>query len=228
METAFVGVLSLLVGALLKTAFDRSHAVWLKRRDTAAEAYSAAVAVHSAVVSSLTFARRVEAKTRAQPHEVREIADSSSWNISSHLQATRSRLDKLREARLNTRSIWGPGVAALFDDYFELTSAWHNVLAAYHDELVGVSPDRSSWDADATGFDWNSVLAGSPPHGESFDHEEEYLMERIRRFARSAGVAIIDLVGLPSGVRKVVTEYEDHKKRRQLVATGRAALPPPK
>lgn len=230
MEAILLMLMSAVVGAVSAISVQRFQATWLKRRDTAAEAYAAAVAVHSAVLSSLALARRIDAVARANPHEAKQIAHSSDWNVTGQLSASKARLDKLREAKLDTRAIWGTDVAALFDDYFELTSAWHNALGAYHDGLSGIGgdPDDSDWERDETGFDWNGVIAGTPPHSEAFDRELEQLTELVRRFARSAGVAITDLIGLPQGVREVVGDYEDHKQRRQIAARCRAALPPPK
>ena len=227
MEALLLGLVSAAIGAAITIGVQRFQATWLKRRDTAAEAYGAAVAMHSAVLSALSLARRISAAIHARPHDLADIAQSSGWNLNGHIAASKARLDKLREARLNTRSIWGPDVAALFDDYFELTSAWHNALAVYHDDIDGVAdPDEGVWDPDVTSFDWRSVRAGTSPHAEAFEREVEQLMDLIRRFARSADVAIMDQMELPPCVREVVTDYEDHRQRR-LAVVRQAALPPP-
>lgn len=222
METLVVGLVSLLAGAGIKTWFDRFQATWLKRRDVAAEAYGAVVAMHSAVVSAVAFARRVDARIRADLDQLRYHAETSDWHFDGFLEASSTRLAKLREARINMRSIWGESVATMFDDFFELTSAWQAALGTYHLAIRGHSdPYEGEWDEDVTGFHWPHVIEGKAPHAEAFDRELEHLMDIIRRFARSAGVAITDTMELPQGVREVVAEYEDHRARRPL------ALPPP-
>jgi len=72
------------------------------------------------------------------------------------------------------------------------------------------------------------VIQGTEPNAELFERELERLMELIRRFARSAGVAITDVHQLPQGVREVVDEYAEHRERRLLAVTRPAELPPPK
>jgi hypothetical protein len=217
-ETFLVGLLSLVAGAVIKTAFDRHQATWLKRRDAAVEAYGAAVAVHSAVVSSLAFVRRVDARARAETRDIQWIAETSDWHLCKNLDAERARLEKLREQRLNIRSIWGADVARLFDDFFDIASAWHNAFATWRDEMNSrFHDDDGVWDHDVTGFVWNDVIAGTAPHADAFDREFENQMNMVRRFASSAGAAVADLVELPPAVREVLADYEDHRARRPIM-----------
>jgi hypothetical protein len=231
-ETFFLGLLSGAVLAGIKTWIDRYQAGWASRKNTGAEAFSAAVAVHSATVSSLRLARQIEAELLASPRDVgniSRIANSADWHLRSQLDALKARVEKLRDARLSMRAIWGPHISVLFDDFVELTNLWLNALATYRDDIHGhpLDPDDDGpWDQDVSGFDWRSVIQGGP-HGDLFERELERLMELIRKFARKADVAITELQQLPEGVREVVEEYEEHRQQRLLAVTGPAALPPP-
>lgn len=228
-EAILLMLVSAGVGAAITIGVQRVQATWLKRRDTAAEAYAAAVAVHSAVLSSLALARRIAAELRERPHDVQAIARSSDWNVTAQVDASKERLNQLREARLNIQAIWGSEVGTLFDDYFELTRAWNNAFGTYHDAISGVDfPDEIEWDPDMTAFNWDSVIASTTPHDEAFGRELKQLMNLIQRFARSAGAPVIDSVELPQGVREVVGDYEEHKARKSIAVKSRAALPPPK
>jgi hypothetical protein len=215
MDAVLLSLVSAAIGAALTVAVQRVQATWLKRRDTAAEAYSAAVAMHSSVVTSLAFVRRIDTRIRANLADLAEIADSSDWYLRGHLDGSKARIANLREARLNIHSIWGAHVGSLFDDFFDLTCTWHNALGTYWDDIHGTTgPYDGVWDEDATGFKWADVISAIPPHAEAFEQELEKLMDLIRQFARSAGVVITDLLELPQGVREVLTEYEDHRARR--------------
>lgn len=228
METFLVGLVSLVIGGFVSTRFQRFHATWLKRRDVAAEAYGAAVAVHSAVVSSVSLARRVEAAGK-ESRRWREVAESAEGSLIALLDASMKRMNALREARLNTRSIWGADVAGLFDDFFDLASAWHNAFNNFRFEVVGLSmpddyDDDEKWNRDETGYNWQRVIGAVLPDAEDFDREIERIMDLIARFARSAGVVTTDLLGLPWGAREVVEELEEHRRLRGLAAQRR--LPP--
>lgn len=227
METFLVGIVSLVIGGFVSTRFQRFHATWLKRRDVAAEAYGAAVAVHSALTSSVAFARRVEAEGN-RSREWREVGESADWHLTSMLEASTSRINALREARLNIRSIWGGDVAGLFDDFFDLASSWHNAFNTFRIDVIGASPpddDIDRWDRDETGYNWAHVTGGVHPDAQDFDREVEEIMELIVRFARSAGVVTTDLLGLPWGAREVVSELEERRRLRQLAAQRRLSPP---
>lgn len=232
METFFLGMASAVIGGVIgagiKTWFDRFQATWNSRRSVAADAFGAAVAVHSSVVSALRFARQVFATATDNQHHIQGIAESSEGRLGRLIDVSKARLDALRDVRLNTQAIWGPHVAALFDEYHELTTSWHNALATFYDDIHGhVDYDEWSWDTDVTGFDWQGVLGGIAPHAELFEREEEQLMELIRQFARCVGVAITDVHQLPDGVREVVAGHVEHRARRELAVARQAALPPP-
>src|SRR5438067_3024602 len=114
----------LAVGSAVGIGMSRHNATWVSRRSTAAEAFGAAVAVHSSVLSSLRLAREVEKELRASPRDVASIssiANSADWHLRNVLDASKARLDKLREARLSTKAIWGPDIGSLLDDFFDLT-----------------------------------------------------------------------------------------------------------
>ena len=55
----------LAIGSVVGIGVSRHNATWVNRRNTAAEAFGSAVAVHSAVLSSLRLARQVEAELGA-------------------------------------------------------------------------------------------------------------------------------------------------------------------
>ena len=232
METIIVSLVSLVAGTSIGTFARiyerRHHATWLMRRTTAAEAYGAAVAVNSVIYSALVLARRVNAEARAG--DVREVAESSDGNLTKVYEASKARIEKQREAKLNTRSIWGPDVAAIFDEYFDLASAWHNALGEFADSLHGhYDPDAGRWDIDVTGFTWQNVIDGTNPDMEVFAREVDALMASIRQFAHKAGVATIDRLGLPEPIRDVVDEHLARRERRAIDAARRMkALTAPK
>lgn len=197
------------------------------RKNTASDVSLASLAVLSATTSSLRLARQIEAELLASQRAPAVIAESADWHLRGYLDALKLRIEKLRDARLITSTIWGPHVTALFDDFFELTSAWLNALATYRDAIHGNSsdPDDDRWDQDMSGFDWQRVIQGTDEG--LFECELERLATLIRKFARRTGVAITELHELPQGVREVVDEYAEYREQRQLVAaTHTPALPP--
>jgi hypothetical protein len=207
--------MSAVISAFITTRVQRFHAAWLKRRDTAAEAYTATVRVHSVMMSSLLLARRVDAEMRRTTN-YREVAESADWNIKGQLDASRKRVEELRDARLNVRSIWGSEIAELFDAFFDLATAWHNAFAEFGDAIHGVTGDEWSWDIDNTGYNWESLISGIEPDASAFEAEIERLLSWIRRFARSAGVVASDFQGLPWGAQEVVTEFHEERERRRV------------
>jgi len=219
--TIIVGLVSAAIGAFISTHVQRLHATWLKRRDSAAEAYTAALAVHSAVQSSLTLARRVDATAMSNLQDLSLVAQAADFNLTSALEASQSRLAKLREARLNVRSIWGPAIADIFDAFFELTSAWHNALVNFADAIHGHTEYQPyDFDVDATGFNWSNVVAGRDPDAQIFERATERLMEMIRRFAASAGVVISELLGLPWGAQEVARDFAEYREQLRLTTTA--------
>jgi hypothetical protein len=225
-QTFLVGLVSAVIGAFITTRVQRFHATWLKRRDTAAEAYTATVRVHSVVTSSLILARRVDAEMR-KTTRCQEVAESADWNIRGQLDASRKRLEELRDARLNVRSIWGSEIAELFDAFFDLAIAWQNAFAEFGDAIHGyVTGDEWSWDIDNTGYNWESVISGIEPDASAFEAEIERQLSWIRRFARSAGVVASDILGLPWGAQEVVTEFHEERERRRVHADLRHVLHP--
>jgi hypothetical protein len=102
--TILVGLVSAVIGGFVGTRYQRHHATWLKRRDSAAEAYEASISVNSAMNSSLAFARRAtSALSAVASEEFQRVAHDADWQLSGYLEAMKTSVARLRDAELRAR-----------------------------------------------------------------------------------------------------------------------------